>query len=160
MVKSRRYGDHGSEAAGSANASLLCALSVLNRLFAPYLPFVTEEVWSWWQPGSVHSARWPTIDEIERVAARDEDARLALDVSIDVLREIRRIKSTSKKPAKTRIRVARIHVERRELQWLQGLDVDLRSAAAADRLEFFEKPAPLVVELEFDETTQGGDARE
>jgi valyl-tRNA synthetase len=160
MVKSRRYGDHGADAAASANASLRCALSVLNRLFAPYLPFVTEEVWSWWQPGSVHAARWPTPDEIERVAPRDEDARLALESSIEVLREIRRIRSTSKKPAKTRIRVARIHAESRDLQWLERLDVDLRSAAAADRLEFFDKSAPLVVDLEFDETPPGGDARE
>src|SRR5688500_19087984 len=100
MVKSRRYGDHGPEAAASANATLLCALSVLNRLFAPYLPFAAEEVWSWWQKGSVHTARWPEVSEIDRVAAADPEAQRALEGAIDVLGEIRRVKSIEKRDRK------------------------------------------------------------
>ena len=108
MVKSRRYGDHGPEAAGSANASLLCALSVLNRLFAPYLPFAAEEVWSWWRPGSVHTASWPAVHEIDAVAAADADAQRALDAAIEVLGEIRRVKSIEKRPLKARIETAEV----------------------------------------------------
>ena len=150
---------HGAEAAGSANATLLCALSVLNRRFAPYLPFVAEEVWSWWQPGSVHTAPWPSPDEIERLAAPDPEARHALDRAVDVLAEIRRVRSTTGRTAKTRIRVARVHDTAAEITWLRRLDVDLRSGANADRFEFLEKPAPMAVELEFEEATASGDAR-
>jgi valyl-tRNA synthetase len=149
MVKSRRYGDHGEEAAGSANATLLCALSVLNRLFAPYLPFVTEEVWSWWQPGSVHAARWPRVEEIVALAPQDQEAHTALDEAIQVLGEIRRFRSAAGKSPKVRFQVVRVSWNPGAIARLQRLEVDLRSAAAADRFEFVQSDGPLAVTMEF-----------
>jgi len=136
MVKSRRYGDHGPEAAASANASLLCALSVLNRLFAPYLPFATEEVWSWWQAGSVHRAPWPAVAEIDRVSPADPEARQALDAAIDVLGEIRRVKSIEKRPLKARIDVAVVRWSDTAIGLLKQVEADVRTAGGVERFEY------------------------
>ena len=136
MVKSRRYGDHGTEAAASANATLLCALSVLNRLFAPYLPFAAEEVWSWWQAGSVHRAPWPAVAEIDRVSPADSEARQALDAAIDVLGEIRRVKSIEKRPLKARIDLAVVRWSEPAIGLLKQVEADVRTAGGVERFEY------------------------
>ena len=75
LVKGRRYDSDRSEirqqAAASVGRALRLSLSVFQRLFAPFLPFVAEEVWSWWQPGSVHHAPWPEEAELRTALGSD-----------------------------------------------------------------------------------------
>jgi valyl-tRNA synthetase len=101
LVKSRRYGDFGAEGAASANSAMTVALNTLLRLFAPYLPFVTEEVWSWWRPGSVHRAPWPTPGEVVApIGGADAEMLTVREATQGALADVRRIKSILKKPTK------------------------------------------------------------
>ena len=101
LVKARRYGDFTTDGAASANSAMLVALSAMLRLFAPYLPFVTEEVWSWWRPGSVHQAAWPTGDEVVApIGGADASAVTVFLQSQLALADVRRIKAVAGKPVK------------------------------------------------------------
>jgi valyl-tRNA synthetase len=109
MVKARRYGDFGPEGAASANSAMLVALETLLRLFAPFLPFVTEEVWSWWRPGSVHRASWPTPAEVVAPIGGDDEASVKVFVHArEALNAVRRDKALKKKPVKAVITLARL----------------------------------------------------
>ena len=89
LVKGRAYGSRGDAAAESAKAALTTALSALQRLFAPFLPFTTEECWRWWQPASVHTAPWPSASGV----AGDPDL---IDPVLEVLARVRRAKTEAK----------------------------------------------------------------
>jgi valyl-tRNA synthetase len=106
LVKTRAYGDPVQPGPASAQAALALALSVQLRLLAPILPFVTEEVWSWWQAGSIHNARWPSAGEFEpalpdRAVAPDA----VLEVATDVLAQVRRAKTTAKRSMRSLVAV-------------------------------------------------------
>jgi len=87
LVKIRAYGDSSNPAAASAQATLALTLSVLQRLFAPILPFVTDEVWSWWHEGSIHRAAWPTVSELGEAPQASGAYRLASEIVSDIRRE-------------------------------------------------------------------------
>ena len=95
LVKPRAYGGHGEAAADSAKLALRIALETLLELFAPILPYVTEEVWSWWREGSVHRAPWPNSAAV-RAHAPGADA-MGLELAATVLGEIRRAKTEAKR---------------------------------------------------------------
>jgi valyl-tRNA synthetase len=59
LVKERAYGAGTAEGQVSAVATLRETMEVLLLLFAPFIPFATEEVWSWTHSGSVHTSAWP-----------------------------------------------------------------------------------------------------
>jgi valyl-tRNA synthetase len=143
LVKSRRYGDFGPEAAASANSAMLVALSTLLRLFAPYLPFVTEEVWSWWRPGSVHRAPWPTVAEVlQPIGGMDGEALQARQATQAALAEVRREKALRKLPVKARIEKATFPKSFTAYILVPSVKRDLRAAAHIDDLTLADIEAP------------------
>ncbi len=131
LVKGRRYGEQDQEGAASANRALTSALSVLLRLLAPFLPFVTEEVWSWWQEGSVHQARWPHVEELDALVGvgtpADADDR-AYEWATDVLFEVRKQRSESKQPLKVPIVRVDVRAEEVAVEAMPLVEADLKSA--------------------------------
>jgi valyl-tRNA synthetase len=129
LVKSRRYGAQGPALAGSANSALLAGLSVLLRLFAPFLPFVTEEVWSWWRHGSIHRAAWPDGSELERLIDTDETlGRLALERAGLALTDVRKTKSEARRKLSTPVERLIVRDTDAHLAALRTAETDLVSA--------------------------------
>jgi len=192
LVKGRRYGgsaavdapgdesaDAAAAAAGAASVAraLRLSLSTFQRLLAPFLPFVTEEVWSWWQQGSVHLASWPDASELVAAVSGGggdgggdgggggsgdgdggggEAAReaVALEMAADVLREVRKAKSQAQ--VKMRAPVRRVLV-RDTPERLAALDLgagDLREAGAIETLDLLEAE-DFAVEVELAEDPAG-----
>jgi valyl-tRNA synthetase len=146
LVKGRAYGSFGEDAAGSAIASLRLALSVLVRLFAPFLPYVTEEVWSWWREGSIHRAAWPGANELEAVSAGAET--VDYEVAAWVLGEVRKAKALAKRSLRTTALRVVVHDTQERLKLLQGAERDVREAGSVAAFEYVEADEPSVeVEL-------------
>jgi valyl-tRNA synthetase len=125
LVKGRAYGVQGPDAAASALASLRIALSALQRLLAPFIPFATEEVWRWWQNGSVHRASWPAHTEIVGVG----DGAVLAPIS-ETLAQIRRAKTEAKSSQKTPVASAVVTASATDLVAIRAAEADLTEAGS------------------------------
>jgi valyl-tRNA synthetase len=132
LVKGRAY-DGSGDAGISARAALQRALSVLLRLFAPFLPFVTEEVWSWWHEGSVHRTSWPGPSDglLDRRAADPA----VYEVAAAVLGEVRKQKSNQKRSLATPVTRAVVRDTDERLGALRQVEHDVCEAGRIAELE-------------------------
>ena len=138
LAKARAYGEHGTAAAVSARLSLRAALRVLQQLFAPFMPFVAEEVWSWWHDGSVHASAWPGSGPL-RAAAGDAGALPGV-VAAAVLGEVRRAKSEAKRPLRTEVLQATVTDTAERIAVLAEVAGDVQSAGRVTDLVTVEGP--------------------
>ena len=132
LVKERAYGERGADQQESAKATLSLTLDVLLRLFAPFLPFVTEEVWSWWREDSVHRQAWPTIGEV----AVDEGEVRLLSLVGEALSQVRKAKSEAQVSMRTDVPRAIVRGPSDVLDVLSLAADDLKSAGRINELAF------------------------
>jgi valyl-tRNA synthetase len=134
LVKGRAYGDGaGAEA---AHRALRLGLSTFLRLFAPFLPFATEEVWSWWQHGSIHHSRWPTAAEFAGLTGDPS----VLDAASWVLGEVRKAKSDAKVSMRTPVETVEVKAPAERVAVLELARDDLSRAGGVDRMEIVADP--------------------
>lgn len=147
VVKARAYGDLGPEGAASARATLHAALSVLQRLLAPVLPYAAEEVWSWWQHGSIHRAPWPDTADLRALAGEDADLAL-LAVASEAIAGVRKAKSAAQLSMRADVTAVRVTGPRAALDRFALVEADVRAAGRITRTESAEADGELAFEVE------------
>jgi valyl-tRNA synthetase len=133
LVKARAYGEADDEGMASARATLEIALSVLQRLLAPFLPFATEEVWSWWRDTSIHAERWPSTSEMP-----EGGNPLVAEVAASALAAVRRAKSEQKRSMRAPVDRVEATDTAERLDALRLAEADLRAAGGITEISYAE----------------------
>ena len=138
LVKERAYGEREVVNTQSARATLLVTLDTLLRLFAPFLPFTTEETWSWFNRDSIHTSHWPDSDALRALASSGDKAALA--TATEALRMIRKAKSEAKLSMRAVVSVAVFTGTPEMLKHLDSVATDLKAAGSIEELKTVSAP--------------------
>jgi valyl-tRNA synthetase len=150
LVKARAYGEATDPgAAASAQTALGASLGVLLRCFGPFLPYCTEETWSWWHEGSIHRAPWPLARELLEIVGPGARPELLGAVS-DVLGSIRRVKSEAHRSMRAPVVSCTVIGPAQLVELLELARHDLTQAGTISELRFVtvDGAAGLIVEVE------------
>ncbi len=139
LVKTRAYGDASEAGPASARHALVLSLSVILRLFAPFLPYCTEEAWSWWQSGSIHRASWPSAQSLAARGGPGARPEL-LETLGEVLVALRRAKTEAKGSMRTRVARCVVTGPASLLELVELASADLADAGNITQLELVADP--------------------
>ncbi len=158
LAKARTYEEGETPGRVSAAATLRLVHRVLLRLFAPFLPYVTEEIWHWvysadtGMQDSIHQSPWPLPAEVDGVA-RPRDPEVFEHV-LAVAEAVRRAKSEAKVSMRNPVRRARVGASAAILEGLRGPLEDVCRMLHIENLDLHEKETgdqPVTVETELGE---------
>jgi len=135
LVKERAYGQNTDPAAqASAVSALRIALLAITKLLAPFIPFATEEAWSWWQEGSVHRSNWPVAEDLSGFTGSQNAGLLSL--ASQALIGIRKAKSDEKLSMKAEITSLTIEASEQDIESLKLIESDLKSVGKIDEINY------------------------
>jgi valyl-tRNA synthetase len=158
LVKERAYNAEGTVSAAqqaSAAIALRKALHVMLRLFAPFLPFATEEVWGWWQKnaGSIHRASWPVVEEL--TDGLDAGNAGLLELASIAVGGVRKAKSDAKASMKAAVESATIQAPAAVLTSLRVIESDLKSVGKISALTYAEGDEVAMTQIILAEIIEG-----
>ncbi len=145
LVKERTYGNQGEAAANSARAALGITTHTLLKLFAPFIPFVTEEVWSWWQEGSIHLQSWPKSSEIITNKSVGIDP---LNNVTWILSEVRKVKTENMQSMKAEVKTLEIWAKEEVIEQVKNAQKDLIAAGNIKDLKLTVSDSEIKVKAE------------
>jgi len=131
LVKNRAYGTAGDPDRDSTLVTLRIALETLLKLFAPFLPFATEEVWSWWKTGSIHRSPWPEAAPV-RMAAGTKTPEGLLETAGEVLSLIRKAKTNARVSMRAPVARVVITADQVKLRLIEMAEGDIRNAGVVE----------------------------
>ncbi len=131
LVKKRAYGS-----SLSAKQSLAYVLNIILRLFAPFLPYITEEIYhQLYSYNSVHNqSNWPSKEEL----IYDKYSEEMGDNVIQILNIIRKIKADNNVSVKHLIKKLVIKADLREDKLNQSAQNDLQAVCNAEMIEWMQ----------------------
>jgi valyl-tRNA synthetase len=143
MSRARTLGTYGAEAQGSALATLRIALGVFLRLFAPFLPYIADEVWSWAyaeETGcvSIHASPWPSERDFPQLSGDGYEG--IFDIAVEALYAINRSRAGAGVSSAREIKTATLAAKPEAFALLKAACEDIRLAVRASELLTVEEP--------------------
>ena len=150
IVKSRAYSENNK----SAVASLMKSVDTFSKMFAPFMPFITEEVyhartWDNNLTSSLHNQQWPNIDEFQSIQEKDS---VLYDTASLIASEIRKAKTVANKTQKTPVTKVELAVSANLKTILEQGRVDIENVGRLqpDALSFVDGKELAVRDIQLD----------
>ena len=141
LTKARTYQLKDELKGASSALTLDCSLHFFLKIFAPFLPYITEEVWSWRYRGesaSLHASPWPVHLKEPKDPLKEADLEEAedfLDTVFYILEQIRSQKSSQRKSLSHPVQELTLKGNPRQLKWFELCREDLLRAGNIQNLK-------------------------